>query len=390
MKNKVLNMIYAITFAVAMAASFTGCTANDVKNIFNNGGDAFSTANTRNVCLIVSPTANQHKPDISLANEELYDSCYSYGYKACVVDDGKPFLAFEADLTKEDRVSGLSEENKKLDAEAYVDSFIEKAESVQALTAEKDTIKSIRIASDSLYDCAGEKTIVLIDNGISTTGIVKFKSLKGFQVDEAISALSDNDYPNLTGYNIVWYGLGDTVAPQNELSPDDLDNLKAYWETYLRNAGASDVRFPKKVTVNTTVDNSTLPWVSTVEVSPILSKIPDFEELSEQIENLPVDEKDNVIGESLELGLKLDETSSVQFKPDSLELTNKEKAIEVIKPLADYLKSNPNKQILLMGTTASVGSNDSCVKFSLGRAEKSHGFRNECKYRTTYHYWTWI
>lgn len=367
MKKRVLNVTTAIILAASVLSTMTGCTLDEIKGTIG-GNTAEASTPASNVCVVVSPTANQHKPDVKLAYDEIYDSCYSYGYKSCVVDDGSPYLAFEEDLTHADRTSGLSEQNKKLDAEAYVDDFIEKAENAKAVTSEKDTLKTIRLAADTLADSEGDKTIVLIDNGISTTGIVTFKSFKNFDVEKSINALNDNDYPSLDNINVIWYGLGDTVAPQKELSNDDMNNLQAFWEQYLTNCGVASVKFPKNVAVNTTIDNSSLPWVSTVDVSPIISKIPDFEALMEQVEKLPEEERDSTFDDALAVGLKLDE-KSVQFKADSFELENKDKAVKIMTPLADYLKANPEKKIILLGTTATSGSQESCVEFSLERAE---------------------
>lgn len=368
MKKRVLNGITAILIAAATFISFTGCEniADTVTEAI--GGGTKTSIPTNNVALIISPTANQHKPDIELAYNELYDSCYSYGYKSCIVDDGAPYLAFEGDLTNEDRPDGLSEQNKKLDAEAYVDDFIKKADGVQAVTSEKDTIKAIRLAADSLADCNGDKVIVLIDNGISTSGVAAFKSFKNFDVETCINAFGDNDYPDLTNISVVWYGLCDTVAPQNELNSDDMNNLQMFWEQYLEKCGSSSIKFSKNVAVNTTVDNSSLPWVSTVDVNPTNSKIPDFEKLIEQVEALPDEERDPTLDDALKEGIKLNETS-VQFEPDSFELTDKEAAIKLMTPLTEYLKNNPDKKIILVATTATDGTNESCINFSKGRGE---------------------
>lgn len=367
MKNRVLNAMAAIVIALTGVISMTGCSFDEIKESFT-GETAKASEPVSNVCLVVSPTANQHKPDVSLAYNEIYDSCYSYGYKCCLVDDGKPHLAFEDDLTNVDRIDGSSDQNKKLDAEAYADDFIEKAEGVQALTAEKDTVKALNLAADALDSSKGDKTIVLIDNGISTTGIVSFTSFQNFDVDECISSLSENDFPDLNNVDVEWYGLGDTVAPQNELSNDDLVNLQSFWEKYLKNCGAANVKFPKKVAVNETADNSLLPWVSTVETSPIVSKVPDFKALMQQVEEMPVEERDKTFDDALKEGIKLEETS-VKFHPGSSELIDRDTAIELMTPLADYMINNPERKIVLIGTTASYGTNDSCVGLSMERAE---------------------
>lgn len=377
MKKRVLNVMSAIVIALTGMSSMTGCSFNEIKANFTDE-TAKASEPASNVCLVVSPTANQHKPDVSLAYNEIYDSCYSFSYKCCLVDDGNPYLALEADLTNEDRIDGSSDQNKKLDAKAYTEDFMEKVEGVQAVTAEKDTIKAIRMAADTLDNCTGDKTIVLIDNGISTTGVEAFKTFQNFDVNKCIDALSDNDFPVLDNVNVVWYSLGDTVSPQNELSNDDLSNLQNFWEKYLKKCGAANVKFPKKVAVNETADNSSLPWVSAVEVTPTVSKVPEFKALMQQVEEMPEEDRNKTFDDALEVGLKLDE-DAVQFKPDSFELTDREAAIKLMTPLSDYLKGNPDKKVVLLGTTATdlMSTNESCVNFSKGRAETIKGILSD-------------
>lgn len=364
--KKVLNVMAAIIAAVSSMSLLTGCSFNEIKaNLM--GDTAKVSESASNVCLVVSPTVNQHKPDVSLAYNEIYDSCYSYAYKCCLVDDGKPYMAFEDDLTNADRIDGSSDQNKKLDAEAYAEDFIEKAKGVQAVTAEKDTVKAIRLAADALDNCKGDKTIVLIDNGVSTTGVLAFTTFQNFDVDECINALNENDYPDLSNVMVLWYGLGDTVAPQNELNNVDLNNLQSFWEKYLKNCGAANVKFPKKVAVNETADNSSLPWVSTVETTPIVSKIPEFKALMQQVEEMPEEERDKTFDDALQCGIQW----PVEFKPDSFELVDREAALELMTPLADYLEGSPDKKVVLLGTTATDlrSTNESCVNFSKGRAD---------------------
>lgn len=364
-----MKMINALTIAalVITLTSFTGCSPDEIKNYIGNETTA-SAAPASHVCLIVSPTANQTKPDATLAEAELYDSSFSYGYKCVVCDDGNPFLAFADDMTRIDRNMNLSERNQKLDAQAYTAAFIEQAEAVQAVAAEKDVVKSLHLAADSLASYNGEKTIVLIDNGISTGGVVAFSSFQGFDVEKSIAALDESDYPDLTNITVVWYSLGSTVSPQEELSFDDLENLQSFWQKYLENAGASNIQFPKNVAVNTTTDHSALPWVSTVDVTPTVSKIPGFDDIAEEAETLSEEKRDDLYDEVLDVGLKFDEDAA-HFKPDSYELLDRAAAEELMKPFAMYLKANADQQVLLIGTTATDGSNQSCIEFSKGRAE---------------------
>ena len=128
------------------------------------------------------------------------------------------------------------------------------------------------------------------------------------------------------------------------------------------------MRFSKKLTINQNVDNSSLPWVSTVKVTPEKSKTPDFKSLMKEVEDLPEDKRNDTIEDALLLGMKFDEVSA-QFLPDSYEITDKAAVIKIMMPLASYLNNNTNKRVLLLGCTATVGSNDSCIVFSKKRSE---------------------
>ena len=56
------------------------------------------------------------------------------------------------------------------------------------------------------------------------------------------------------------------------------------------------------------------------------------------------------------------------FEPESSVIANKEAAVELLKPTADFLIST-SQEIVILGTTATVPTSpDECVNFSLQRA----------------------
>lgn len=126
------------------------------------------------VSIIVSPAANESTPNVSLAQDIVYDVSYSYSYRNVIVDDENPFVAVDGDLLHTNHDENLLDSNKKLDAQAYTSKFIASADDVTAVTAEKDVAKVLRIAADSINDLDCKKTVVLIDNGLSTSDNVAF------------------------------------------------------------------------------------------------------------------------------------------------------------------------------------------------------------------------
>lgn len=362
--SSTMSILFLVTFVLM---SFSSCGMQEVKECV--GLNSETPEETVNVSLVISPTANEPLPDISLAYDYLYDASYTYGYKAVIIDDGAPYLVFDDDLSKSEQTAGLSKQNKKLDAQFSVDDFIGRASSCRAAEPEKDVAKSIRIAADSIAEKEGKKYLVLIDNGLSTSGIATFKSLRGFDSKQIFDSLEGNIFPDLSGIEVIWYSIGTAAGAQEELSSSDIENLKSFWELYLQKSGAVDIKFPKNVAVgNQESNDAALPFVSTVAVSQVESIIPaSFSEVKAKVSEKPPEERIEMVGQALDSGIKADETE-LTFKADSFELLDEEAAVRTMEPIVEYLVARRDKKVLLIGTTATYGSNESCIAFSLGRA----------------------
>ncbi|MDE5765366.1 MAG: OmpA family protein [Ruminococcus sp.] len=364
MKTNIFKCICLTTMLTVATITNTGCT----DQIFPPTPEPEKT----NISVIISPTANEPPPNISLAQDIIYDASYSYAFRNIVVDDGNPFEAVNGNLTHTDHNEKLSDANKKSDAQVYTNKFIESADEVTAVTAEKDTAKAIRTAADSLSGLDGKKTIVLIDNGISTTGSVAFKTFKGFDVKTSLNDLHDYDLPDLKDINIIWYDFGATFQPQQSLSMADLSLLQEFWTGYLIKAGAKeeDITIKNAINTNAEINMRNLPAVSTVEVSLNTGciNVTDVEDINKAVANVTDEEKNNIVNNVLDnSGIKIDETI-IKFKPESAEISDKESAMNVLKPTADSL-INSSQKIVILGTTATVlSSKDKCVGFSLERA----------------------
>ncbi len=82
------------------------------------------------------------------------------------------------------------------------------------------------------------------------------------------------------------------------------------------------------------------------------------------VSNEPVKENTLVF----ETPFEINETQ-VQFVGDQAVFVDEAKAKEVLKPVAEAILAHPNATILLAGTTATVGTQQSCLKLSQQRAE---------------------
>ena len=362
MKNKIIKTVCVVATLVMTTITSTGCSIPGI-------GDPPSKLEKTNVSIILSPTANEPTPNVSLAQDIIYEASYSYAFRNIIIDDGMPFEAVNGDLTHTEHDEHLSESNKKIDAQAYTKKIIESANEASAVSSEKDTVKALKMAADSLNGLDGKKTIVLVDNGISTTGNVAFETFIGFDAQGSLENIDEGTLPNLKGIHIVWYDFGSTLQPQQSLSSNDMVELQKFWTGYLEKAGASDVIIKNAISTSNESTINDFPPVSTVEVSTekqwIVTK--DVTDVNNEVENASDDKKNDIVSTALNDGVKIDETM-LYFEPESSVIANREAAVELLKPTADFLIST-SQEIVILGTTATVPTSpDKCVNFSLQRA----------------------
>lgn len=365
--KKIFNKkLIAILAVLVLVVCTTGCSF-DISSIL--GGNTAESLEQSNLAVVISPTANQPAPNLELAEDQIFSSCRSYGYKCVVVDDGDPFMGLTGDLMGTEN-KNLSDNNKQRDAEAYTDAFISDGSQLVAEAPEKDTAKAIRLAANSLNGLLGDNKIILIDNGISTSGRIAFSTFQNMDVNTILENLNESDFPDLTGItDVVWFEMGEVAGQQEELSNEDLQALQDFWRGYLEKCGAESVTFDTSVSVKSEEEQaSNLPSVTPVEVTPETTAVPNFDATAEAVESASsTEEADAIMSESLAIGLKLD-GKSIAFKADSTDLVDPTAAAETLAPITDYL-SRTTDCIVLLGETATDGTQEECVNFSLRRAE---------------------
>ena len=348
--KKIFNKkLIAILAVLVLVVCTTGCSF-DISSIL--GGNTAESLEQSNLAVVISPTANQPAPNLELAEDQIFSSCRSYGYKCVVVDDGDPFMGLTGDLMGTEN-KNLSDNNKQRDAEAYTDAFISDGSQLVAEAPEKDTAKAIRLAANS-----------------STSGRIAFSTFQNMDVNTILENLNESDFPDLTGItDVVWFEMGEVAGQQEELSNEDLQALQDFWRGYLEKCGAESVTFDTSVSVKSEEEQaSNLPSVTPVEVTPETTAVPNFDATAEAVESASsTEEADAIMSESLAIGLKLD-GKSIAFKADSTDLVDPTAAAETLAPITDYL-SRTTDCIVLLGETATDGTQEECVNFSLRRAE---------------------
>lgn len=279
--------------------------------------------------------------------DRTYNVCLGYGEVSYVVVEGEPSQTKTFSIPKSDK--DISKTKEKELAKRNANGIIQGLASLKALTPEVDTLSSIKLSANILNASSlNQKSMLVYDSGLCTTGLLSQLSSNILATDpvivadklEAIHAL-----PNLEGINVYWVGLGCVCGDQQKIPDSYIYNLKAMWTEIIVRAGGT-VTFDTTPVTGKQADN--LPYVTPVE--------------------FPQDS----------LGLNSDNlsnTSVISFKEDTVKFVGNKaifadpaSAEKALEPVWRYLKANPDKKILIAGTTAKVGSGDG-TKLSFMRTQ---------------------
>lgn len=335
--------IFVMIAAILSASMLAGCGKDDVKEL--SKGEI-------NLTVVLGSHANAPVPAFNTddVRDLILSGCQSYGSVALIVGDGAPYVAanYKIDAPKKDLSSGKREQIAKAQSAQVLDVL----QSSSAKTEEADTLSALALAGRSLADAQGNKELVVLDSGLSTTGYVDFTlGLLRADPDAVVSYLTQcAALPDLTGVHVTWIGLGDVAAPQEKLTAANTANLRAIWEKILLAAGAT-VDF--SMDVPSAAEIPDLPFVTPVE---IIADAP-----------INVDEIGLAVRAMSEGPVILDETT-VLFLPDTAVFADREAAERALTPLAEQMAASAQLRIVLAGTTATAGTSESCRAFSLTRA----------------------
>jgi len=320
--------------------------------------DCSDTGNEEIALAVVgSPHSNEPSFPLDAASikDKLYNCCYAYGSVSFITNDGNPKVVYQTDIPKPEK-SGLSENKKKTIATNYTSQLLKELSKLNSDVSEVDTLKAITYASKTLSSSSpsADKVLVIMDNGLSTVGYLDFtKGLLYADTKTIVDALNKVEaIPDLTDVNVVWMYLGQTAAPQQELSEVQKHKLEEIWRTILTEGGAKSIEFVNDIASDEPDNN--LPSVSVVDVQ---NRSIDIETSEEPVEI--------IIEEPIET-IVLDNTS-VRFIGDKAEFVDYEEASSVLAQYAQILLEHPNNKVYVIGTTA-TGSTDFCNELSVNRA----------------------
>lgn len=155
-----------------------------------------------------------------------------------IVLDGDPYIAYELNINVPEYVSN-NKKNQLVDTYSkeifnITREFEPKSENTDVFEAFK---LSSYLAEDEKYDC---HYLFIIDTMLSTAGIIDFSSFDFMNVDisEILEFLNCNYSIDLYNYDLInIYGLGQTDAPQKDLSDAYLSKLESFYTEFVKTAG---------------------------------------------------------------------------------------------------------------------------------------------------------
>ena len=300
------------------------------------------------LALVVLHHSNAPVPDVTHAEDAITRVCENGGSFHVIEGDGDPYLFASYDLEAPE--AGVSANTRQKDVQKRLRKLISATESCVPKTERADPLGALEMGGRALLTAeTGEKQLMVIGSGLSDCWPLDMSSqgvcvaqLDPVRVVSALEAAGAIPR-NLRDYRIVWYGIGETCPPQQELGPKDVENLKAVWTAIVEAAGAQ-VEFPEDLSVIRQPGEG-LPLVNPVAVQPR--------------------EEESWILPSEVMVLE----GSVAFGGDSAKLKNLEAVNETLAPLVETLKNNPQCRLALFGGTARAGAQDGCRNFGQQRAD---------------------
>lgn len=326
---------YIITVLSIAVCSIVGLTLSACDDSANSG------ATSGSVAIIASNRSNQQRFNL-LSSEHIISAIDDHmgGTFYVISADGVPRLVASIDST-----STRQDDTEKEDYEVSVLA----AMLTPAETPESDMLSALSLAANSLAHASGDRTILVVDSGMSTAGAMAFQNTGLLEPHADVDAMvervrSAGALPDLTGVTVRWFGLGSVEDPQPLLDTAAKNRLKNLW-TKLITAANGEVVFDDAPMMKVTGDD--LPAVP--EVTPV-----------------PVGAFELGAAPSLEMSLP---DTEVGFEADVDVLRNEEVAKSRIQEAAAQIRSSGVSEVRVTGCTSSWGTAEHRQDLSERRAE---------------------
>lgn len=334
MKKKLIFVFILFFIAIILGISF----------IFYKDDGTTIRKQKNDVCFLIGNTKNVKQIDSSILKDEVLQAMENKSNYSVIVIDGNPNeISFSGKLKKSNRLLTNNDNNQTI-----LNNHMEEIVSCKPNDEEIDILSALNYASKSIDKEADNKKIVIYSSGISTAGDLNFAENPDLIYDnpnEIVEYLKTRHaLPDLSNVEIIWYGLNHVEGEQSELGTFELYKLKCIWLQILKECGIkfenmSDV-FDEKPSQNIQseeiINKSDFPKVSSADFKYVIFPIEVF-----------------------------------SFEINSSVLKNRDKAIEILKPIAQDIINAGCPQFYIVGSTVSdlKYSKKECLKLSLDRAQ---------------------
>lgn len=287
-------------------------------------------------------------PLVSYNNKSIYDSiynaCYSYGDFNAIVIDGNPQICASYEIKSPEKMVDSSKH--KSIAEDYTNQVVSSLSSVVAKTPEVDTLQAIIMSANALNESNCEvKKMLIYDSGLSTTGLLNFAEKNIIDADPQIIVERLNELsaiPDLNGIDISWVGLGEVCGNQTRLTTSYKSKLQAIYDAILKAGNAHSIDY---------------------DTSPLTNETSDFDFPSVSEVAIPQDS----IGDEFEF-IKFD-SKTISFQKDTAEFMDKNAAKQALHDVAEKLMNNKSLNVVLVASTATYGTVNSCENLAERRGD---------------------
>ena len=290
-------------------------------------------------------------PDLDTNAQGIYNKllnvCTNYGSVSYAIVEGNPEQTDSIQIKKSEK--HLSRTKIKENAKRYANSIFNSFSALRAKTPEVDTLQTIRLSANTLASSGYEtKEMVIYDSGLCTTGLLS--QLSGNVLATAPEIVVDklevlHALPELNGVSVTWVGLGCVSGEQQRIPDSYMYALKTLWTSIIERSGGQ-VTFDTTPVTGEEVEG--LPHVSVVE--------------------FPADDLGLGDTDGIKTSVIAFKEDTVKFLGDKADFIDPLAATAALEPVAEFLIANPDRKIIIAGTTAKVGSGDG-IELSNARAQ---------------------
>ena len=334
----VLCLVAMITMLMTACASYTA-----------------GRAKPQALALLIRRSANVCEPnfDGKQIQETVRSVMDSEGYLTVISIDSTPTVVASGSLEIDQQYRNGDPTLLEREAKQRADALFAELGEIRADNPEADTLEALRLAVRDLSNApsGAQKTIFLIDSGLSTAGLLSFDdALLRSEPEEIVTELQKHEaVPDLSEMTVIWQQLGDVAYPQQTLTPLQRNRLIRIWRAVVE-AGGGEFHLSESLS-GPAIDAADFPAVSPVELRGESMTVPSGKQETEFTS--PV-----TFGEDM-----------IRFLGDLAEYADPEQATAVISPVADYMLSHSELTLLLVGCTAGDTNSEFARKLSSDRAE---------------------